>query len=248
VSTRSTTVREPLAAAAARFEARARAARWRARRPLLALGAAAMALVVLSVLAWFGPLLSVRDVEVRGVSGPEVAQVRAIAIPTTGTPLPRVDTGLIARQVERLPYVASARVERGWPWTLRVVVQHRVAVAAVPATRGQVQLVDADGVAFAKVAKAPSGVPVVRVPIGAAGRDALRATLTVLAGLPPTLRAGVSQVSADTADDVQMRWRRSTVVWGSADDTALKAEVLMALSRTAAAVYDVSSPHTPVLR
>ncbi len=248
MSTRSTTVREPLAAAAARFEARARAARWRSRRPALVAGAAAVVLATLAALAWFGPLLRVHGVEVRGVSGGEVGQVRSLAEPFRGTPLPRVDTGLLERQVDGLPYVASTQVQRAWPWTLRVVVERRVAVAAVPRSGGGVRLVDAGGVAFATKAAAPSGVPVVRVPIGAAGRDALTATLTVLEGLPASLRSGVSQVSADTPDDVRMRWGRSTVVWGSADDTALKAQVLLALSREHAAVYDVSSPHTPVIR
>jgi cell division protein FtsQ len=248
MSTRSTTVREPLAAASARFEARARAARWRARRPVLLLAAAVAVLAVLAVLAWFGPLLGVRSIAVRGVSGADAARVRALAVPVKGTPLPQVDTGLVARQVEQLPYVQAARVERAWPSTLRVVVQPRVAVAAVPASNGGVRLVDADGVAFARAAKPPRGVPVVRVPLGGKGRDALAATLTVLESLPSGLRAGVSQVTADTADDVQMRWRGSTVVWGSADANALKAQVLLALSQKRARVYDVSSPHTPVLR
>lgn len=248
MSTRSTTVRESSAAASARFEARARAARWRSRRPALVLAAVFVVIVVLAVLGWFGPLLDVRGVDVRGVSGAQAAQVRVLAAAEKGTPLPRVQAARIVRQVEQLPFVKSVRIERGWPWTLRVVVGPRVAVAAVPAAGGGLQLVDADGVAFARAAKVPSGVPVVRVPLGAAGRDALTATLRVLEGIPAGMRTGVSQVSADTADDVQMKWRGSTVVWGSADDTGLKAKVLQALSRTRASVYDVSSPHTPVVR
>jgi cell division protein FtsQ len=210
--------------------------------------AVAVVLVLLGVLSWFGPLLRVRGVEVRGLSGAQVAQVRQIAAAQRGTSLLRVDTTAVADQVEELPYVASARTQRAWPWTLRVVVRPRVAVAAVPRAGGQLQLVDADGVPFATVARAPAGLPVLRVPVGAAGRDALAATLTVLDGLPESLRAKVSQVSATTPDDVRMRWRGASVVWGSAADTELKAQVLQALSRQPAKVYDVSSPHTPVLR
>ena len=248
MSTRSTTVREPLSAASARFEARARAARWRSRRPRVIAVAVAVVLLVLAVLAWSGPLLRVRHVEVRGVSGAQAQQVRDLAAPVQGSALPRVDTDVLGQQVGRLPYVASARVERAWPWTLRLVVTPRVAVAAVPRLGGGMTLVDAGGVAFAQATRAPSGVPVVRVPIGERGRDALAATLTVLDGLPVSLRAKVSQVTATTADDVQMRWRGASVVWGSAADTELKARVLVALSRKPAHVYDVSSPHTPVLR
>jgi cell division protein FtsQ len=248
MSTRSTRVREPVSAASARFEARARAARWRARRPALVVTGLVAVLLLLAGLSWFGPLLGVRHVEVRGVTGAQAAQVRELAAGQQGTPLPRADAGTVRRQVGELPYVASVRVQRAWPWTLRVVVRPREAVAAVPQPGGGLRLVDADGVPFASVQRPPSGVPVLRVPVGAAGRDALKATLTVLDGLPEPLRAKVSQVSANTPDDVQMRWRGATVVWGSAADTPLKAQVLQALSRQRAKVYDVSSPHTPVLR
>ncbi|MGN6302498.1 MAG: FtsQ-type POTRA domain-containing protein [Angustibacter sp.] len=248
MSTRSTRVREPMSAASARFEARARAARWRARRPVLVAGGVVAVVLLLAALAWFGPLLAVRHVEVRGVDGAQAAQVRDLAGSQRGTPLPQADAAAVSRQVDDLPFVASAQVQRAWPWTLRVVVRPRVAVAAVPQPAGGLRLVDADGVPFASVQRAPSGVPVLRVPVGAAGRDALAATLTVLDGLPEPLRAKVSQVSADTPDDVRMRWRGATVVWGSAADTELKAQVLQALSHQRAKVYDVSSPHTPVLR
>ncbi|KQX63601.1 cell division protein FtsQ/DivIB [Angustibacter sp. Root456] len=248
MSTRSTRVREPVSAASARFEARARAARWRARRPALVAFALATVVVLLAAVSWFGPLLDVRHVEVRGLTGAQAAQVRDLAATQRGTPLPRADASAVRREVSQLPYVASVRVQRAWPWTLRVVVRPRVAVAAVPQPGGGLRLVDADGVPFATVRQAPSGLPVLRVPVGAAGRDALAATLTVLDGLPEPLRANVSQVSASTPDDVRMRWRGATVVWGSAANTPLKAQVLQALSRQQAKVYDVSSPHTPVLR
>ena len=42
--------------------------------------------------------------------------------------------------------------------------------------------------------------------------------------------------------------REVQVVWGGVDDSALKAEVLAALLKTDAKVYDVSSPTTPVTR
>jgi hypothetical protein len=38
------------------------------------------------------------------------------------------------------------------------------------------------------------------------------------------------------------------VVWGGTEDAGLKARVLRTLLRQPAAVYDVSSPRTPVLR
>jgi cell division protein FtsQ len=147
-----------------------------------------------------------------------------------------------------VPAVAAVAVQRGWPSTLRLVVRPRVAVAAVPAAGVGYRLVDASGVAFATAARPPAGVPVIDVPVGVKAADTLTAALTVLDALPATLRSRISRVSADSPDDVRMRLGAATVVWGSGDDSELKARVLIALVKHKATVYDVSSPSTPVLR
>ncbi|WP_426566631.1 cell division protein FtsQ/DivIB [Angustibacter sp. McL0619] len=248
MSTRTTTVRESGTETSARFEARARAARWRSRRPVLVAVLVAMVLVAVAALAYFGPVLVVRSVQVRGLDGPAADQVVRAVGDLTGTPLAQVDTGAVGDRVRRVPAVASVEVRRGWPSTLQLVVRPRVAVAAVPATGVGYRLVDASGVAFAKVARAPAGVPVIDVPVGVKAADTLGAALTVLDALPPALRSRVSRVSADSPDDVRMRLGAATVVWGSGDDSELKARVLTALTKHKAKVYDVSSPSTPVLR
>ncbi|GAA4353112.1 cell division protein FtsQ/DivIB [Angustibacter luteus] len=248
MSTRTTSVRESGAETSARFEARARAARWRARRPVLVTALVVVALLGLGLLAYAGPLLTVRTIEVRGVTGTMAEQVRQAAAGARGEPLGRVDTGGLGRRVKDLPQVADVSVERGWPTTLRLVVRPRVAVAAVPSSGGGYRLVDASGVAFEAAAKAPKGLPVLRVPVGPESADTLSAALTVLDAVPAGMRSKISRVSATSPDDVQMRWGAATVVWGSAQDSELKAEVLTALSKHRATVYDVSSPHTPVLR
>ena len=73
MSTRTTSVRESGAATSARFEARARAARWRARRPALVTALVVLVLLGLGLLAYAGPVLAVRTIEVRGRN--EVAKV-----------------------------------------------------------------------------------------------------------------------------------------------------------------------------
>jgi cell division protein FtsQ len=186
-------------------------------------------------------------VEVAGVRGAQAAQVASAAKRDEGQPLARVDTWRLRADVGRLPFVAASRVERHWPSTLRVVVTARVPVAAVPRGSG-FRLVDTEGVAYVTVKQAPDGVPVVRVPLTDPSRDTLDAALGVLEQMPASLRAHVSQVSASTPDDVRMRLGKASVVWGSAADTALKSQVLADLVRHKAKVYDVSSPHTPVLR
>ncbi|GAB3597928.1 hypothetical protein GCM10027446_26920 [Angustibacter peucedani] len=249
MSTRTTTVREATSETAARFEARARAARWRSRRPVLVALLLVLALVLLAVLAWAGPLLAVRSVEVQGVTGAQAQHVATVGEAERGTPLPQVDAAAVRSHLAELPYVASVRVERAWPSTLRLVVTPRVAVAAVPRSGGGYRLVDATGTAFQSTSKAPRGVPVVRVPLaGSTAADSLAAALATLEALPGDLRGTVSQVRADTPDDVRMKLGSAQVVWGSADDTELKARVLADLLRHKARTYDVSSPLTPVVR
>lgn len=248
MSTRSTTVREPVSQTAARFEARARAARWRSRRTPLVAALAAIVLLLLGALAWVGPLLVVRSVVVTGLSGTEAAAVRSVGQAERGTPLLRVDAAAVGARVGRLPYVAQVRVGRQWPSTLRLAVTRRVPVAAVPRGDGRFQLVDSSGTSYQVVAAVPRAVPVVSVPLTGGSRDALAAALAVLEGLPGTLRSKVSQVNAVTAQDVRMRLGSAQVVWGSADEVSLKVKVLSEMLRLQARVYDVSSPRAPAVR
>lgn len=252
MSTRSTRVREPAAHTTARFQARARAARWRARRPALVVLLVMALLLGLAGLAWAGPLFVVRSVAVTGSSGAmteaQAAAVRQVGNAQRGTALLRVDGAAVAARVRALPFVAQTRVERSWPSTLRLVVSARLPVAAVPRPGGGYRLVDRSGTAYQDATRAPRGVPVVRVPLTAGAGDALSAALTVLDTLPADLRRRVSSVQASTPDDVRMRLGGAQVIWGSGQDVQLKARVLADLVRYKARVYDVSSPRTPVVR
>jgi multidrug efflux pump subunit AcrB len=80
------------------------------------------------------------------------------------------------------------------------------------------------------------------------------ATAQVMRSLPSAIRDQVTAISATTADDVTLTLggTNSQVVWGSADQSALKAKVLETTmrSRPPASVseYDVSSPAAIVVR
>ena len=230
------------------FAAKARAARWRSRRPLLAAIAGVLLLVGLASFAYAGPALVVREVTVSGVTGPRVAQVRAAAHAPAGRPLAQVDTADIARQVRSLPFVADVDVRRSWPSTLDIVVDARTPAALVPDPAGGYRVVDATGVAYTSSARPVRGVPVVRVAPDESGRAALQAALAVLAALPTSIHTTVSGVTASSPDDVRLTVGRSTVVWGSPERSDRKAAIYTVLRRTPAKVYDLSSPETPVLR
>lgn len=230
------------------FEARIRAVRRRSRwrRAALVLVPGVLAALVWLVLA--SPLTRVDDVVVVGVTGPRAAEVASRAGEGLGGSLALVDTDAVGAQVSRLSYVDAVVVRRAWPRRLRVEVTPRTAVAALPRPGGGVQLVDAEAVVFADAPRAPAGLPLVQVDVGQAGGAGLRATLDVIAGLPPDLRRQATGFSATSPDDVRFRLGARTVLWGGADDGELKAEVLRALLPRAARTVDVSAPRAPVTR
>jgi cell division protein FtsQ len=207
---------------------------------------------VFAVAAWvvlFSPLLAVRAVEVTGTERLPVGNVAAVAEHARGVPLVRVDTGKIVEELQALPVVRSAQVERSFPGTLRVTVTERRALAVVPGADGAFYLVDGEGVVLETVADAPAGVPVVQVDVASAGARTVREAVEVLGALPADLRAQVTTVSATTRDSVTLTLAtEATVFWGSADDSQRKAQVLAVLLKTPASEYDVSSPDTPVTR
>jgi cell division protein FtsQ len=147
--------------------------------------------------------------------------------------------------------VRTARVTRTWPGGLRITVQERVAVAAVPGPAnlaGSFSLVDADGVELARTPAAPAGLPVVQTDLAKAGAPALRACLRVLGDLPAEVSRQVRQVGARSADGVWFVLADGRkVTWGSAEDNARKGEVLVALLRQPGRGYDVSAPDNPAV-
>jgi cell division protein FtsQ len=127
-------------------------------------------------------------------------------------------------------------------------VTERVPVAAVAMDDG-VALVDAHGVELASEPKAPGDLPLVSASTVDAGDRPLQAATSVLESLTPELRAQVKGTEALTHDSVTLTLRSGAkVVWGSPEDSTVKAEVLAVLLQTPADVYDVSAPGTPVTR
>jgi len=227
------------------------------RRRLLTVLAAV--LVVAGALTWVvlgSPLLAVHAVQVDGESGLSEQQVVQVAGIAEGTPLMRVDTAAAAARVRQLPQVASAEVTRGWPDTVVITLAERVPVAVVSAD-GTQRLVDAGGVVFDTITgDAPAGVVPLEVSTPGPDDAATTAALGALTALPRHVRAEVTGVSARTADDVTLSLTDGrSVLWGSAADTARKADVLDALldqledgALEPADVLDVSTPDSVVLR
>ncbi len=220
----------------------------RRRRRLLVLGGVVVLVAVAAAVTW-SPLLSVHRVVVRG-AGPHAATVRQAA-DVTGSML-LVRPGQVASDVERLPWVASARVSREFPTTITITVVARTPVAWSPDGPHQVALVDGHGVVTALAPTAPTGLPelsgLTRVP-DLGGRVAPLAPAEVAGALGSTLAPRVQTVALTSVGLVATVAGGPQLRFGDATDLAAKARaaaaVLGALVHPASYV-DVSVPSAPV--
>jgi cell division protein FtsQ len=72
---------------------------------------------------------------------------------------------------------------------------------------------------------------------------------TVVTALPKVLRDRAVLISAETPDSIVIELSGGAeVVWGSAESSAQKAQVIVALLSVKASVYDVSSPSHPTTK
>lgn len=205
--------------------------------------------VALGVVAWVflvSSLLSVQEVRVEGVSlvGPEA--VVAAADIQVGTPLARVDTSAAARRVVQLREVAAADVVLGWPHEVTIIVHERQARVVLP-LGSEYALVDGTGTVFAMVQKRPKGVPIAQV--SSADPETLASVALVADLLPDDVRASVLKLKAESLDAITLELTKGRrVVWGSAEESELKAKVLVPLLTKPGRIYDVSAPADPTMR
>jgi cell division protein FtsQ len=229
------------------FARRVWARRWLTWRYLLA-GLLVLALVVGSVwLVYFSSYLALKSADVAGTRHLTKAEVLAAADLPVGDPLARVDADAIARRVRAMAYVKSVEVTREWPDKLRIDITERTAVAVVD-LGGTLRGLDAGGVVFSTYRKAPPGLPVVQVS-GDPDQNALREAARVIAALPASLSSKVDHLEVATVDQISLALTGGkTVVWGSADQSELKAEVIGPLLKQPGSVYDVSAPGQPTIK
>lgn len=231
------------------FDARRRRGRW-SRWRWVALGLAAVLLIVTSVwLVFFSSVLAVDEVEVEGTSVLTAEEVRAVARVPEGRPLVRVDLDGIERRVEALSAISEAEATRVWPDTVRVTIVERKAIAVVE-QGGTFRELDAEGVAFRAIEEPPDDLPLVELG-DEAGSEALREAASVVAAMPERTAAKVASIAVETVDEITLRLRDGgSVVWGSAENSSEKAEVLDVLlaQELEASEYDVSVPGRPTTR
>lgn len=196
-------------------------------------------------LVFVSSVLTVKHVEVTGESLLSRQQVLTAAQVPVGSHLAELDLSAIRSRVGALAQVRRVDVSRDWPDGVRIVVTERTAVAAVE-VGGTFHAMDSEGVLFRDLPRAPVGLPLV-VPTAGTGSAALAEAAQVIASLPKPLAARVDHVQVSGIDQISLALRGGAqVIWGSASQSGLKAEVLARLLPRPAHVYDVSVPGQPV--
>lgn len=238
----------------------------RARKLLYTASALAIIAVLYVVLVFFSPLLATQKITVRGASLLETTQVEQKLEPLLGVPLTRIDEKKVRELIGQDNVIRSVQVESRPPHELVVTLKERTAVAVVK--QGDTyHTVDSDGVSLLESANQPdTSVPLVRF----SGDDPqtsveFRTISTALSAMPSELLAQVKEASATSTSSITLTLRDNTTVqWGTAEESELKAKVLLSLRQAIAkraqeessseaqtqkvTVYDVSAPRVPVTR
>ena len=238
----------------------------RARKLLYTASALAIIAVLYVVLVFFSPLLATEKITVRGASLLETSQVEQKLEPLRGVPLTRIDEKKVRELIGQDNVIRSVQVESRPPHELVVTLKERTAVAVVK--QGDTyHTVDSDGVSLLESATQPdTSVPLVRFsgddPKTSAEFRTISAALSVM---PSELLAQVKEAGATSTSSITLTLRDNTTVqWGTAEESELKAKVLLSLRQAIAkraqeensseaqtqkvTVYDVSAPRVPVTR
>jgi cell division protein FtsQ len=190
-------------------------------------------------------LLVVRHVEVVGTHLLTRDRVVSVARIHLGTPMIRLGADAVRDRIEGIREVETARVERRWPTTVRIIVSERVPVVVVP-HGGRFDQYDKYGVLVVTSATRPA-LPALVVAAPGPADAATMAALGAWRSLPPRLAGRLTAVEAPTTESITFRFAGGrTVIWGAAERAQEKLRLIDALSRTAAGrsarTIDVSSP------
>nr|WP_234791350.1 cell division protein FtsQ/DivIB [Mycolicibacterium fortuitum] len=203
--------------------------------------------VALGLVLYFTPVMSARNVVINGAAAVPQEQVLAAAAVAPGTPLLQINTDAVAERVAMIRRVATVRVQREYPSTLRITLVERVPVVVKDYPDGP-HLFDRDGVDFATEPPPPT-LPYLDADNPGPTDPATKAALEVMLALPPDVVAQVGRIAAPSVASIALTLTDGrVVVWGTNDRTDEKALKLAALLTQPGHTYDVSSPDLPTVK
>lgn len=170
--------------------------------------------------------LRVESVTTTGTQVLTPEEVLAAAAVPVGAPLISVDTDAIETRLRhKLPRIDSVDVVRSWPDGIDLNVTERKPILLIEKGAKFIE-VDAKGVRFATVDKAPKAVPRLELTVEQSpslrrfGMDRLLAEAVRVRGeLPGEVAADTRVVTVRSYDYISLELNRDrTVVWGSAEE------------------------------
>jgi cell division protein FtsQ len=203
-------------------------------------------------------LLDIDRIEVVGAFQVTSVQAAQAAGVRRGEPLVDIDEAAARTRLEALPWVRSARVERGFPNVVRINVEERLAFVSAARETGGYGLLDVTGRVLAEGPQRPEGLPEVvgagSAPAPGAWMPAAKPVLDVVQALAEPLRRQVTQGSvADgsvtlrlggTPGGVEVRFGPPDSLEAKADSLA---PLLAHLGARPVAYIDVRVPGAPVV-
>ena len=240
---------------------RRRQAVQRGKRRRLLMGGAALLFALIVVWAmFFSPLLRVKEVKLLAAERTTLQEVEEVTgLPGSNENLLLLSTGGVESDIETLPWVESAEVDRTLPGTVKVRLVERVP-ALVLSLGAAKWTIDIEGNVLA-TGEAEAGLPVLaglqvdqlEPGIRLQTEEALGA-LRAFKALPREVRRKVAAIFAPTIERISFSLTSGTVIrFGAAEQLDAKNEVLQALfddlgpDGGGAAYIDVRVPTSPAV-
>jgi cell division protein FtsQ len=222
--------------------------------PILAAAVLVLAVVIGVGWLWFrsSSLVSVRQVEVTGLSGPDVGEIRS-ALDTTVKQMTTLTISDVRLKKAIAGYgpIAGVRVSTHFPHGVTIHVDETIPIATISDGGRQVAV---DGAGLLLLGDSTRGLPALSVAPAATGGQvagaSTRAVLSVLQAAPFQLLAHLKSARMTAAHGVTVTLRNGPEIYfGATTQLPLKwraADASLASSYSAGAAYiDVSAPMRP---
>lgn len=228
----------------------------RRRLRLLLAGGAVVAAIALAYGLTRSPVFDVDEVRVLGAARTTPEQIAEAGGLDRSPQLADVKPAIVARRLERLPWVQEARVVRHWPGTVEVTLLERTPLATLPAAAGGWAVVDDSGRVLETTPEpTPGMVQVNTTPAPVPGEhvgDATLGALGLLDALPPSLSERVNGLTVSDDGIIEVHAVGLPIIhFGPATQVRPKLVALTTLvARTnlkGVKAIDVRVPTAPVL-
>lgn len=181
-----------------------------------------------------------------------------IANQQSGKSLFLVSADKVSSQLKNIPGVTQANVVKWYPRSLEIDIKAQQPAAMLKEPDGTLVAVDRKARVLNAVGKASmKGIPVIEVSSVDNGLNsrAVKEALTILGGLPDTMRTVITKVSAKTQDSIttELSSGKYVVVWGDSSELKLKSAIVDKLLSDPSLIgdkhqIDVSAPSRPIIK